>query len=106
MHTHSHRWGVSEFECFLDDSGDAKSCMAVKISSSAAMASEAVLEVAGLVVDLLSRRSGLCGVSEARKASRVAEDSKEALRSGANRFLSVGLTASSAHEAPVAMARL
>ena len=89
MHTHSHRWGVSEFEGFLDDLGDAKSCMVVKISSSAAMASEAVLEVAGLVGDL-SRRSGLCGVTEARDASRVAEDSKEVLRSGASRLLSVG----------------
>ena len=51
------------------------------------MASEVVLEIVGSVGDL-SRRSGSLGVVEARKASRVAEDSKEVIRSGANRFVS------------------
>ena len=77
----------------------------MQMSSSAAMASEVVLEIVGSVGDL-TRRSGSLGVVEARRASRVAEDSKEVIRSGANRLLSVGLTTSSAHEAPVAMARL
>ena len=67
--------------------GDASSRLPFKMSSSAAMASEVVLETVGSVGDL-SRRSGSLGVVEARKASRVAEDSKEVTRSGANRFVS------------------
>ena len=60
--------------------------MVVKISSSAAVASQAVSQVVGSVGDL-SRCSGSLGVVEARKASRVAEVSKEVLHSGANRFV-------------------
>ena len=85
--------------------GDASSPLPFKMSSSAAMASEVVLEIVGSVGDL-SRRSGSLGVVEARKASRVAEDSKEVTRSGASRVCQSGLTTSHAHKAPVAMARL
>ena len=84
---------------------DTASRLPFKMSSSAAMASEAVLEIVGLVGDW-SRRSGSLGVVEARKASRVAEDSKEVTRSGASRVCQSGLTTSHAHKAPVAMARL
>ena len=60
--------------------------MAVNISSSSAVASQAVSEVVGLVGEM-SRCSGSLGVVEGRKASRVAEVPKEVLHPGANRLV-------------------